>query len=159
VHPYHATQLKSLAQRRNAKFAHLARNRPLSNNYEEVGVVGEWEFGRLCGQMPKEPSTRGGDGGWDFEVPVVFTVDVKTSRKGDVLLVEQGKLKADIYVLAHYAGDGDGETILAGWAFATQLKSVPPVDTGRGVVNHALPVAQLRPMAELERMMGKIRRG
>lgn len=159
MHPYIATQLREVAKRRNAKFAHLARNRPLSSNYEDVGVMGEWAFAEFCGLMP---NTRGGaDGGKDFEVPVVFTVDVKTSRKGDYLLVEAGKVKADIYVLVHYMGEaaGDSGSRLVGWAFATQIKALEPRDTGRGVHNHALPSEQLRPMAELEKMMGRIKRG
>lgn len=155
---YIRQRLKEVAQRRNAVFVNLARNRPLSTDYEEVGVVGEWAFAEFCGLMP---NTKGGrDGGKDFEVPVVFTVDVKTSKKADVLLVEAGKVKADIYVLAHYtAADEEEPAHLVGWAFATQVKAVAPVDTGRGVVNHAIPAVQLRPMAELERMMGKMRRG
>lgn len=153
---YIRQQLREVAKRRNAVFVHLARNRPLSSDYEEVGVVGEWAFAEFCGLMP---NTRGGkDGGKDFEIPVVFTVDVKTSKRGDVLLVEAGKVKADIYVLAHYAEGGDGCS-LVGWAFATQVKAIPAVDTGRGIVNHALPAVQLRPMAELDRMMGRMRRG
>lgn len=155
MHPYIATQLRELAQRRNARFNHLPRNRPLSSNYEELGVMGEWAFAEFCGLMP---NTRGGgDGGKDFELPVVFTVDVKTSRKGDVLLVEAGKVKADIYVLAHC--NDDTAPRLVGWAFATQLKAIPAIDTGRGVINHALPASQLRPMEELERMMGRMKRG
>lgn len=163
MHPYIRNQLREIAKRRNAKFVHLARNRPLSSNYEEVGVVGEWAFAEFCGLMP---NTQGGkDGGKDFEVPVVFTVDVKTSKKGDALLVEAGKVKADIYVLAKYDEGTDdsqapaGTATLLGWTFATYLKGREPYDTGRGVVNYRVNVEELRPMGELEKMMGRMKRG
>ncbi len=168
MHPYIRGQLKQVSLARNAVFAGLARNRPLSNNYEGVGLEGEFEFGRFCGLMPRMKPGRGGDGGYDFELPVVFTVDVKTSRKADVLLVESGKVKADIYVLAKYDDEetickDDGELVgtaasLLGWCWSTHVKSKPPVDTGRGIVNHAIPVEELRPMEELQKMMGKVKR-
>lgn len=145
--------LTDLATKRNAVFAHLERNRPLSDNYEEIGLLGEWEFGKLCGLMPK--TVVGGDGGVDFELPVVLTVDVKTARNPKCLLVEAGKVKADIYVLAHYGEDG---VRLVGWTSAQVVRSKEPIDTGRGVINHLVLASDLRPMAELERMMGKVRR-
>lgn len=140
----------------------------MSDNYEDVGLAGEWEFGAFSGLFPK--TKVGGDGGIDFELPVVFTVDVKTSKKGDYLLIEEGKVKADIYVLAHYnetatqEGDSDSyitsaKTSLLGWAFATHVKSVAARDTGRGIINHAIPVKELRPMDELAKMMGRFKRG
>jgi hypothetical protein len=130
----------------------------LGKDYEDVGLMGEWAFACFCGVMMKlEP---GGDGGVDFELPVVFTVDVKTSRRGDNLLVEAGKVKADIYVLAHYTEtDGEGTAALVGWTSQAMVKSYEPYDTGRGVVNHCIPAEKLRPMSELERMMGKVKRG
>jgi len=168
MHPYITRKLKEVSAARNRVFAGLKRNRPLSDNYEDIGLAGEWEFGRWCGIFPN--TKPGKDGGYDFELPVVFTVDVKTSRKGDYLLVEEGKVKADIYVLVHYQEKetvdidarevwytGAGE--LVGWTFATAIKAKSPRDTGRGVVNHAVPANELRPMVELERMMGKVKRG
>lgn len=125
----------------------------MSKNYEEVGLLGEWEFAKFCGLMPRtEP---GGDGGYDFELPVVFTVDVKTARRSDRLLVEAGKVKADIYVLAWYMDDEDGgECALIGWTSAAVVKAQEPRDSGRGIINHVVEADKLRPMAELERMMG-----
>lgn len=162
--PWLQEELCALARRRNRIFAGKKRNRPLGKNYEEVGLRGEWEFACFSGIMPK--LMVGGDGGVDFEIPVVFTVDVKTSRKGDALLVEAGKVKADIYVLAHYVeadeASGEERTLgdahLLGWTFAANVKSVEPCDTGRGVINHRIPVEKLRSMDDLAKMMGKIRR-
>lgn len=168
MHTALRVKLSELATRRNRVFAGLQRNRPLSKGYEEIGLLGEWEFATFCGVMPKLKA--GGDGGIDFELPVVFTVDVKTARKGDRLLVEEGKVKADIYVLAHYdegrRGDvdtGDNwtleETRLVGWTSAAVIKSIEACDSGRGIINHVVPAERLRPMEELAAMMGKMRRG
>lgn len=159
MHPYIRSDLRAIAARRNAKFVHLARNRPLSKDYEDIGLIGEWEFGKQVGIMPKlEPSKRGGDGGWDFQLPLMFTVDVKTSRKGDLLLVEEGKIKADIYVLVKY-GEEEGcpKAEILGWTWAATVRMVAPVDTGRGVVNHAIPVESLRPLSDLLAMTATLR--
>lgn len=164
---YTRHQLARVSRRRNAIFVNRARNRPLSKGYEELGVVGEWAFAEMCGLMPRTQPGKGGDGGYDFQLPVVFTVDVKTARKADKLLVEEGKIKADIYVLARYVESEtveldaravyvSGEAELVGWCWATQVKAVEPRDTGRGIVNHCVPRESLRPMAELKRMMGKV---
>lgn len=158
MHPYVRQRLRQVALARNAIFVGKASNRPLSDNYEEVGLMGEWAFAEFSGIMPRLKPGRGGDGGYDFEVPVVFTVDVKTARKADRLLVEAGKVKADIYVLAYYVGDG-GDVELVGWCWSTQVKAKEPHDTGRGVINHEVPVGELRRMEELGKMMGKVRRG
>jgi hypothetical protein len=129
----------------------------LGKDYEDVGLLGEWEFGCFSGYMPKLKV--GGDGGIDFEIPVVFSVDVKTARNPARLLVEAGKVKADIYVLAHYEeSEGEGHARLVGWTSAQVVKSYEPVDTGRGVINHAVPADRLRPMDELSSMMGKVRK-
>lgn len=157
-----------VVEARNAVFRGKARNRPLTEGYEEIGMLGEWEFGRWSGIFPR--TKPGGDGGYDFQVPVVFTVDVKSSKRGDVLFVEAGKVKADIYVLAHVAyGEevevdsrtvwADPRTKLVGWCFASQVKAMPAKDSGRGIINHTLSASELRPMEELRRMMGEFKRG
>lgn len=159
MHAYIRRDLRAIAKRRNAKFVHLARNRPLGKDYEDIGLIGEWEFGKQVGIMPKlEPSKRGGDGGWDFQLPLMFTVDVKTSRKGDLLLVEAGKIKADIYVLVKYEEEeGCPKATVMGWTWAATVRSVPPADTGRGVVNHAIASTSLRPLSELLAMTATLR--
>lgn len=154
MHPLIYKRLQQVAIARNRVFVNMKRNRPLGKNYEEVGLLGEWEFGKFCGIMPR--TIPGGDGGIDFELPLVFTVDVKTARKPDRLLVEAGKVKADIYVLAHYVdNDEAGEVSLVGWIFASELLKYQPFDSGRGIVNHVVPAEELRPMDDLEKRVKK----
>jgi hypothetical protein len=157
--------VKEATKRRTAHFANSPRNRPLSKNYEEVGMWGEWEFGRWSGLMPRLEA--GGDGGYDFVLPMYMRVDVKTSRRGDALLVEQGKVKADLYVLAKcdeeevWTGDKETSTVflatLVGWCLATELLATTAMDTGRGIVNHSVPAAKLRKMEELRKFLTKLR--
>ena len=70
-----------LASRRDALHADHDSCRPLSPDYELVGLLGEFAFGRRLG-LPVDVSVRpSGDGGIDFKLPCGQTVDVKTSRK------------------------------------------------------------------------------
>lgn len=157
--------VKEVAKAKNAHFVNRPSNRPLSKDYEEVGMWGEWEFGKWCGLMPR--LTPGGDGGVDFVLPVYLTVDVKASKRGDALLVEQGKVRADIYVLAKYEEKkewtSDKEysmaphTTLLGWATAQELLAISPVMSQRGIVNHSVPVEKLRTMESLKKLLSKPR--
>jgi hypothetical protein len=127
--------------------------RKLADHYDHVGLSGEFEFGKFCGLMPDLSSKPKGDKGIDFVVPLQFAVDVKTSRRGDMLLHEAGKeTNADIFVLAHY-DEVSKRCRLVGWEWAKALLAVEPKDTGRGVVNHYIPAARLRSMDELGRKM------
>jgi hypothetical protein len=172
-----ASIVREVAAKRNAHFVNKATNRPLGRNYEETGMWGEWEFGKWCGLMPRLEA--GGDGGYDFLLPVRLRVDVKASRRGDALLVEAGKVKADVYVLAKVEEDekwqteqqGQGESMtsisavstattlgstvvtLLGWTWGADLLAIPPRDTGKGVVNHRVLARDLRPMEELKKML------
>ena len=157
--------VKETAKRRNAHFVNKASNSPLSKNYEEVGVWGEWEFGKFCGLMPRLQA--GGDGGYDFMLPLYMKVDVKTSTKGEFLYVEQGRVKADIYVLAkceekeQWTGDKETSTsfttTLLGWELASVVMSYAPSVSPRCIVNHSVPVEKLRPMEELKKFLSQRR--
>lgn len=129
-----------------------ATSRPLSINYELVGLVGESKFGELCNQMPDLERRLDGDKGIDFIVPLKFSVDVKTARNAFNLIHEQGKNFADIYVLASYDDDTKDATLL-GWEWGAVLKRAPVKDFGYGIMNHYIPAEQLRPMKELQDKM------
>lgn len=155
-----ASIVRETAAKRNAHFVNKATNRPLGRNYEETGMWGEWEFGKWSGLMPRLEA--GGDGGYDFLLPVRLRVDVKASRRGDALLVEVGKVKADVYVLVKVEESEECQTQTAtttptvkllGWMWGMDLLSIPPKDTGKGVVNHKVLAKDLRPMEELKRIM------
>jgi hypothetical protein len=121
------------------------------------GMQGEFAFAELCGIMPDTSVKPSGDGGVDFRVPLMYTVDVKSRnyRNGDIdLLVEHGKVDADIYVLAVIRED---DVDLRGWEWGTVVKRLPLRDLGTGVMNHWKRSDELRPMSELVSRFGKMK--
>lgn len=140
--------LGKAAQARHDLHAGHASSRPLSQGYENVGLLGEWAFGQLCGLMPDLKERAGGDRGVDFVVPLRFTVDVKTARRAIHLIHEVGKPFADIFVLAEFS-DQTGEATLLGWEWGAVLARAPAKDFGYGIVNHYIHRDRLRPMRAL----------
>lgn len=130
-------------------------SRPLSKDYEYVGLAGESAFAQATGLPPDLTLRAGGDKGQDFLLPLGFSVDVKTARKAGHLILEVGKPVADIYVLAEYS-DETGKATLVGWTWGRLLAKAPSRDFGYGVINHYIPRAELRPMSELLKRMAVI---
>ena len=145
--------LQEEADARHEAHKDHASSRPFSEDYELVGLVGEAKFGVVCNQMPDLERKLDGDGGIDFVVPLKFSVDVKTFRKPYHLLVESGKVAADIYVLAGYDDDTKKATLL-GWEWGAIIKRTPVKEfNGNGVINHYIHASKLRPMIELTKRM------
>jgi hypothetical protein len=144
------------ASARAALHAGHASSRPLSEGYENVGLAGEFEFGRFCGQMPDLSERPAGDKGVDFVVPLLYTVDVKTARKAHSLIHEASKpLAADIYVLAEYGEDDEAK--LVGWVWRAALAKADIKDFGHDIDNRYIPREMLRPMEELGRRIWRHR--
>lgn len=130
---------------------------PIIDGYEEIGLYGEVAFGEFCGQCPNFLDRRNGDGGIDFTVPLLYTVDVKTSENAGNLLHDSRKpVAADIYVLAELAG---GKTTLLGWEWGKRLARTTPRDFGgHGIPSHHIPRESLRPMRELDKRIWRVGR-
>lgn len=142
------TFIAKYADARATLHAGHASSRPLSAAYENVGLAGEFAFGRFCGQMPDLATRPAGDQGVDFVIPLLYSVDVKTARKAHNLIHEASKpLAADIYVLAEY-GEDDEATLL-GWAWKRQLAAAAVKDFGYGIENRYIVRENLRAMEEL----------
>ena len=140
--------LRAVAEARHNLHEGKASSRPLSEDYELVGLAGEDALADFCGGEVDITPRPNGDGGTDCHIALFFTVDVKTARKAFNLLVEVGKVKADIYVLASYE---NGTARLLGWEWGRVVASIPPVDIGGfGIMSHAIPLSKLRPMSELK---------
>jgi hypothetical protein len=130
-------------------------SRPLSEGYEGVSLEGEFTFALNYGVPVDLKARAGGDGGIDFVIALKYTVDVKTARKAFNLIVEEGKVKADIFVLASFCDD-TGEASLIGWAWRTEVLKAPVKDFGHGIMNHYIPLGSLHPMAALESRLARI---
>ena len=144
------------ARAREKLHANHASNRPLSEDYELVGLMGEAEFSRVFRQPMDLERKPGGDKGIDFIVPLRFKVDVKTFRKPKNLIHEVGKVVADIYVLGSYEDD-ESKPELLGWEWGRNLAAAPTRDFGYGVINHFIPRDELRKMIELEERVMHLR--
>lgn len=125
--------------------------RPLSKDYEFVGLSGEIAFSKATGYPLDLRIKPGGDHGVDFKT-CLGTVDVKTLRKPWYLLVEEEKVNADIYVLAQYEDDLRAARLL-GWEYGSVMKRQPTRDFGYGVINHYKETKTLRTIWELLNML------
>ncbi len=142
--------LRAVAEARHNLHNGKASSRPLTSDYQLVGIAGEQALAEFCGGEVDVTSRPGGDGGIDCHIALWFSVDVKTSKKGLGLLVEAGKVRADIYVLAHYHEASETATLL-GWEWGKVIKQIPPKDWGgHGIISHSIPRNELRPMDELK---------
>ena len=144
--------INALASRRDEIHKDHATSRPFSENYEHVGLSGEFEFGKFCGLMPDVEEKPQGDSGVDFTIPLMYTVDVKTARIPNNLFHEKGKRFVDIYVLAGY-DDESGQSESLGWEWGIKLQRAPTKDFGFGVMNHYIKQSDLRPMSALKERM------
>jgi hypothetical protein len=152
--------LDAIAASRAACREHLPSSRPLSSGYERVGVAGEIWLRRFIGAPEVGHWTRpegGGDGGTDLVIrcrmptgnPRNFRVDVKTARKPFNLIVEEGKVQADLYILLRYSDEAEA-CFPVGWEWASVMRRMPTKDFGYGVVNHYRHHTLLRKMDELQ---------
>lgn len=141
------TDLEGLARARRDLHKGHASSRRLAPGYELTGLSGEKALADFTGGEVDTQPRPGGDGGVDAHIALWFTADVKTSKLGIDMLVEEGEVKADLYIAGH---DQAGKTTLIGWAWARQVRAVPPRDVcGRGVISHQILREDLRPMSEL----------
>jgi hypothetical protein len=143
------------AVRENGK-AGFASHRPLSHNYELLGVMGEAAFSAVFGLPVDESRRPGGDAGVDFRVS--FTIDVKTARRAANLIVEVGRVHADIYVLAEAHPEMSNGVRLVGWAWGKDVLSAPVDDGARfrnGIRNHWIAARDLRPVGSLRALMDR----
>ncbi len=130
--------------------------RPILHDGEEIGMAGEWAFAMASGIMPVALSgAPGGTGGVDFEVPLMFTVDIKASPHAGNLIVTHPV--ADIYVLAKVDG-WDAEFV--GWCWGAELRKAPQSTFGRDDREpaHFINSSKLKPMSKLWKRISSIRR-
>ena len=146
-------RLRKIAQRRHDIHKNHASSRPLSKDYELVGLSGEVAFAEFSGLEVDWEERPSGDKGIDFTTPNGMTVDVKTARKAFNLIHEENKPFVDIYVLAQYMDDME-EAALIGWEYGEALEKAPRKDFGYGIINHYIHKNKLRPMDDLKEICG-----
>jgi hypothetical protein len=124
--------------------------RPLSENSAMIGVAGELLFSLRTGYPVDTEIRPKGDGGIDFKTPL-GTIDVKTHRRASTngLLVESGKVKAFIFVLAEYFDEPPAVKLL-GFAEACTVRNHPALPPNKhNISNHKVPIPILETMEKL----------
>jgi hypothetical protein len=132
----------AIARARTERGAKGDKHVVTAGGHDIIGWKGERAFAHAFGL---EAVDRFPDPGWDNRLPGLDkTVDVKTSARGDKLMVRAGTIKADIYVLA-VALPGE-RVLLKGWASAENVRDFPLVKSRFGWDNHVMLADYLRPV-------------
>jgi hypothetical protein len=124
-------------------------SRPLSRDYELVGLIGEIQGEVDFGLKRNANLLVGGDGRFDFVLPNRKTGDWKVARKAYNLLMESETAHADILVAGLWHENSEFCWVeWMGWEYGESLAEIWPTDFGYGVINHYRAVDNLRPMSE-----------
>lgn len=150
--PERARQIAELRQKLHDKVgnntARFFRDRTEENF---IGLCGELAFAYRYGLTIDDRLLAVGDGGIDFEILGVGSIDIKTARRPLYLLLksDQASRAADVLVLARYRPTG---IKFVGWEYGRELARCPSRDFGYGIVNHFKAAEELRGMVALEEL-------
>jgi hypothetical protein len=122
--------------------------------YEFVGLVGEFAFAEDFGVEVDQSLKVDGDGGKDFlQFPKVGKIDIKAAQIPNNLLVEEGHVRADVFVL--YGFDINKETAWSvGWTYKEEVLAKAPQAWPQKVINHIVPKFELNHINKLKQMLG-----
>jgi len=147
---------ESLAARRHALHSSQISHRPLSNDYELVGLVAEAAVARRLGLDMDLSDHPEGDGRVDFYTHI-GTIDAKGAQKPKHLLREVGKPHSDILVLVKVSIVQKMYRII-GWEYDSEMLECATGNMpGYTVNNHIKPAGDLRSISELDKLIqGKV---
>lgn len=159
--PTEAQAMRELAEARAAIHEDSPTSRPLSEDYELIGVVGEWVYEAITGYPMDRTIKKQGDGRVDF-LTGAGGVDVKTAALAYNLLREVRKEHAQILVLAQFYAEPLGATLL-GWEYNAAMLAEPAKEFGHGILNYYKKAAELNKMKDhyfdigvLDRVRGRL---
>lgn len=148
---YQLALAQQIAQARSTLHVDHASSRPLSPDYELIGIAGEIAFASLY-LLPVDMTARaGGDQGKDF-ITRAGIIDIKTAAKPKWLFLERDHPTcAQLLVLA---GWRTYWVDFFGWEYVEMMLKCPLGEFGGSrIINHYLAAGLLRPMLELEGLM------
>lgn len=135
------------------------KTRTMVSDNDYLGSCGEIAFADFMNVPYDWRNKVTGDGGVDFTLNGV-TIDVKCTRGtlSHRLMVHEGKVFADVYVLMLMSRETEGEITLAGWEYGENIKAIlprkPPFLKGKPeefvVMTHIVETENLRLMSELK---------
>ena len=135
-----AETVRIISQQREKLHHNNASSRPLSKDYEYIGLLGEVRFSELYNLSVDLTIKPKGDKGVDFYTPI-GTIDVKTAQKPYNLLVEHNKVVADIYALYSYTPPDIIRFL--GWYYGELISISPTSYSIYGILNHSIPLHNL----------------
>lgn len=114
-----------LAQRRSERNAFSRTNKSLTNDAEQIGIAGEQALANLLG-IEHTPASFAPTKGYQFNLGPNKKIKILTSRTPGNLFVKEGKIHADVYVLAGITGDAVMENVyFVGWTHAGEVRKAP----------------------------------
>lgn len=140
------------AEKRHRQNVYSRTNTPLESEAERLGVAGELAFAELVG-VDHKVATSAPTRGYQFNLGPKTKIKVTTSRTPGSLFVKEGKVNADVYVLAGVNGEPDKDNVyFVGWCPASTVRAAEVVTPTRkgGYVQPAHKV----PKADLTNMRG-----
>jgi len=136
------------AKKRESLHKFHISSRPLSDNYEYIGMLGECAVSLLLGLEVDWELRASGDKGKDF-IYKGYILDVKTARKPYNIIREINKPHGDILILAGINEKLDTVDLM-GWEFDEIIQKAPYKDFGYGIINHYIPVDKLQEINKLK---------
>ena len=129
------------------------------NTEDTIGVAGELAFAKMYKLEIDDSIRPEGDAHVDFKVKIndsEVTIDVKTAQKAYNLLIKEWEIEdcANILVLAKYKSNEEIEFL--GWETKDVMRIMPKkVFSSLGIKNYYRHWNQLRPMCQLDELLGK----
>lgn len=118
------------------------KKRKLSKDYDFKGALGEVGFAKLFNMEVDDSKRLDGDDGYEFKENG-YKIDIKTFSKPYNLIVEEGTVLADIYVLCGVSKNYNFLTWY-GWEDKENVLDAPKKDFGYGIINHYIHRSKLR---------------
>lgn len=139
-----------IAKRRKEIHKNHLSQRVLSENYEEIGLMGELVFGEEIDSRADLSDKPSGDN-YDF-MTIAGPIDIKTSARSNKLYVEIHKAKSNyIYVLGRF--NRHNNVVFKGWEWGHEMIKQPVEVSKFGIRNYTKLASKLRPMNELYKML------
>lgn len=155
-------QVRQSAEQRHRSNAYSRTNTPLTKDADQIGMAGEIAFAtRILGYEDYVPQTAHKSRGYQFVHDGFWRIKVVTSRTPGHLFVKEGKVDAQLYVLAGINGDAAPENVWwCGFATEADVRLAVVTDPRAGKPGayaqraHSIPRGELRDIADLVRFIG-----
>lgn len=142
-----------VAKKRHERNQFSRTNKPIESDADKLGVAGEMAFAELIG-IDHTPTASAPTRGYQFNLGPKTKIKVATSLTPGNLLVKEGKVTADVYVLAGCSGEPVKENVyFIGWAPASMVKAAEVRNMSKrsdyALPSHAIPRDKLVSMKGL----------